>query len=342
MASGFEKREENDLCGLHWLHSFTWLRTCELGRLLRPGAKYARTKADRIARGWIARNLVIVRALPEGAGRALVLSDAGARFLRDAGYPEARTGKDWGQRKGTGEWAPPEDWRHDLIAAGLLADLVAKGYEILTERELRIADPNLAKVPDGLAWRPDDPQKAAFWIEVERARKSGRAMHDLAHALCAVANGAGTPIGDIQPTRPMVAFASAARDERAMNLNHRARVTSALQRVAQDNVAIYWAECAMQGVGVKSVAYTKETIASDRAQRVLAVLDASGWQKDGDASWTANYGALVACVWFAEDHGNSWYYIVERDGKEIGSAQAADNKTDAKLRCAGAISRLTS
>ena len=133
--NAFEQRDQNDLLGLGWINRFGWLRTAELGPLIWPKDRYAVDRTNRITRGWIARDLVIARPLPDGAGRALVLSACGARLLREAGI-EAQSGKDIGEIV-EGRWQAPATWRHDLISAGVLADLYVRGYQVSPERELR-------------------------------------------------------------------------------------------------------------------------------------------------------------------------------------------------------------
>jgi len=79
--TSFDQSLSNDISGLTWVSKFGWLRSAELGRLMWPNNAYARTRADRVVRGWLERGLVISRGLPDGAGRAFVLSEPGARLL---------------------------------------------------------------------------------------------------------------------------------------------------------------------------------------------------------------------------------------------------------------------
>jgi hypothetical protein len=83
MHPGLLQRDENDRIGLRWVADFRWLRGRELGRLMWPNDKTSRVRANRVIRGWIERRLVIVRQMPDGAGRAVVLSSAGAALVSD-------------------------------------------------------------------------------------------------------------------------------------------------------------------------------------------------------------------------------------------------------------------
>ena len=175
MSTHHQQRRRNDAMGLHFIHQFDWLRTAELGHLLWPHSPASRQAADRLARDWIARRLVLVRELPNAAGRALVLSEAGARVLADEGLL-AKSGKNIGKSTDQG-WLPPASWAHDLLAAGVLCELHRRGFNIYPEAELRRRAGAQAKIPDGLAVGPDGQ---VVCLEVERARKSGPQMRKLA------------------------------------------------------------------------------------------------------------------------------------------------------------------
>lgn len=322
--TSFDQRLSNDLRGLSWLTKFGWLRTAELGRLMWPSDTYARTKADRVARGWIKRSLVITRQLPDGAGRALVLSEAGSRLLKASGHSEARSGKDWGETGKEG-WRPNSDWRHDLIAAGVLVRLHEQGYQVIPERELRQANPGLTKIPDGLAVGTN----TVFWLEVEHARKSGNAMKELATVLCAVASGAFHAVSGHQPTAALVAYADLP-DERGYRLDHRARVLSSVRRIAQRDLSLNWAVCKLSGCGVMEMTMMRQDILADLATRILDRLNASGW-KPMDGCLVSYYGGKTAYVW--EEDGGVWGFEVEGVG-----ANRADSKSLAMRGCASLLS----
>lgn len=329
MASGFEIRHDNDAAGLRWIHIFGWLRSAELGPLLWPGQQYARTQADRVIRGWRERRLVIERRLPDGAGRAVVLSDAGARLLHEVGVEDARSGKDWGETDGD-RWRPDNAWKHDLIAAGVLIQLRNRGCEILPEKQLRRENPALIKIPDGLAWNAN----MVFWVEVENARKSGPALNHLAEALCAVAGGTCGLVSGKQPTMPLVAYVKGAKDERGLRLNHQERVANALRKIAKTDARLVWAACELMGNGVAAMTVDgPEQIEADPVSQILKRLDANGWRLDEFDLLVANYGKLQAVVWYAKAEMGGWCYRLE--GPDVSmSAIAAANKTAAKRGCA--------
>ncbi len=324
--NAFEKRKQNDIDGLSWVHRFGWIRTTELGPLLWPGSA-ARHQADRLARDWIARDLVLARPLPEGAGRALVLATAGVRLLADAGIP-ASTGKDVGQMVG-GQWRPPLSWRHDLLAAGVLVDLHSRGWKVFPEREIRQRQSDLAKFPDGLAVRGAD----VAWLEVERAHKTGPNGRQLTDALCAVGTGEAGTVLEHRPTVGLVAYCADARDSRGYAIDHRARITAAVAATTRKPVELMWARCTLRGpAGLGAVEFARETIQADRG---AAILKRMSWRPAEDEAGVlvAGYGPHLARVW--EDDDEHWCYQVD----EL-PAGYADTEAAAKLACAAAIAAL--
>ena len=331
MATGFELRHENDVLGLGWIHRFGWLRSAELGRLMWPNDKHARTRADRVIRGWLDRKLVIERQLPDGARRAVVLSEAGARFLQDLGSGGARSGKDWGETDGE-RWHPNLAWQHDLVATGVLVYLFEDGYDIVPEKTLRRDNPGLVKIPDGLAWNSEQ----VIWLEVEKARKTGKAMHELAAAICVVAEGTCQVLSGQRPTIAMIAFIQGGKDERGLHINHRSRVSMAIQQTAKKDVALLWAQRQLAGCGVANVTIQSAQIPADRATRILQKLDAGGWIEDADGCLVAHYGGVTATIWHDEDMG--WSYQLEGACVPAAAFQA-DNKTEAKRGCANLLAK---
>lgn len=329
MATGFDQRHKNDIAGLLWIHSFGWLRSAELGRLMWKKDKHARTRADRVIRGWIDRALVIERKLPDGAGRAFVLSEAGARLLAEAGHPSAKSGKDWGETKGLC-WSPNSAWRHDLIAAGVLVRLFEADHKIIPEKTLRRENPGLLKIPDGLAVKGS----VVVCLEVESARKTGQTMRDLTNAIIAANQGHYAVISNFRPNAVAIAYVEDAKDDRGHRLDHRARVTAAIQKAADQDIQIFWLPCELAGCGVAKVSVQKAQVPADRASRVLKILNANGWCEDESGCLVAIYGEFKAVVW--EDESMGWSYQVEGIGISP-DARLADNKTVAMRGCASLI-----
>ena len=326
------QRRQNDYLALHWVHRFGWLRATELGTLMWPQNASRQVTGSRLAKSLIERQLVLERRLPEGAGRALVLATAGVRLLAEHGVL-ASSGKDIG-RELAGYWTPALTWRHDLVAHGVLAALHQRGFEVYPEHQLRREAGRMAKVPDGLARK----EQVVLWLEVESARKSGPEMRKLADALCAVSAAEAAPLLGMRPNAALVAYVATAADERGHVLNHRERVTNAVQAAATTPVNLTWAACELRGAaGVGSMTMETETVMPERAQAVLKRLNAFGWlTRDDGVSW-ASYGDVRAEVWNDDDHGWSSIVIDNRTGEQISPAKQAHSVSEAKLAAAACI-----
>lgn len=323
-----DKRYQNDIHGLRWISDFCWLRPTELGALIFDGV-HARKQAERLARSWVHRGLVLERVLPERAGRALVLASRGVQLLADAGIA-ARSGKDIGKIE-DGIWRPQLTWKHDLLATQVLVNLYQRGFDVLPEPVLRRTAGPLAKMPDGLAIGED----RVIWLEVESARKTGPAMRLLADTLSIVAAGQATAVCGHRPTQAMVAYLANAQDERGHALSHRARVQRAVAEAARSDVQLTFAECTRRGVaGVGSLQLIHTTVAADRASAILKRLDASGWRLDEISGVTkAHYGSFMAYVWQDPVAPGTWSYDADGEGWVSSAAGYADSITEAK-RCA--------
>lgn len=325
----FQQREQNDIDGLLFIHRFSWLRTLELGKLMWPGNASSRHQADRLVRSWLERGLVIVRELPLGAGRAVVLAAGGVRLLADFGI-QASSGKDIGQLVNK-KWQPPSSWKHDLIAAGVQAEMSKQGYSVVPEAEIRRrAGSSLVKIPDGLLIHEE--KKAVVWLEVEYARKTGKSMKDLAEALCAVASQECKNILGYKPTNALVAFAQESEDERGYKLNHQDRVRAAVAKAATANIILNWAICDISGAaGVKTVVLTHEKITANRAAKVRKVLDSVGWREE-DGCLVSNHGNHRAVIW--ESENGTWSCMIDdEDANYVGSER------EAKEACASEIAK---
>lgn len=324
----YAKSRTNDLIGLGWLSRFGWLRTAELGKLLWPKSKGARQQADRLARRWLERRLVLARELPEGAGRALVLATAGVRLLAEVDA-SANSGKDIGIV--TGEtWRPPLSWRHDLLAAGVLAELHKEGWTVFPEREIRQRQSDLAKYPDGIAVKGAD----VAWLEVERATKTGPNGRQLVAALCAAGEGTASAVVGHKPTVALVAYQPDAIDTRGCAINHRARITTAVANATKTKVKMMWAACELRGpAGLGKVTFTRETIEADLAGAILKRME---WREspEEEGVLVASYGERLGAVW--EEQDGLWGYQV--DNRQGG---LADTEADAKRACAVEIASMS-
>jgi hypothetical protein len=331
LISSQAQRAQNDLKGLNLIHRFGWLRAAELGQLFWPNGMHAGIRANRLIRGWVERKFVLERSLPEGAGRAIVLAEAGARLLRKYTDINAKSGKDWGETQGE-KWTPALTWKHDLIATGVLAELAKQGFEIRTEREIRDADATHLAVPDGLAWRLGE----TIWLEVEHARKTGRAMRFLAEKLSWIYSEEGTQILGRRVTRAIVAYrAEGMTDERGFSIDHRHRVTNGIKAYAKHPVRLSWAICESAGAGVGAIEFREEVILPEAA---LAIAKRLQWEytpasAELDAHSDAYYNEWLASVWVASDHGGQIYWMIDGAGHAI----PVDSISEGKLACAAKL-----
>lgn len=332
MTTPLQQRRLNDANGLLFVYKFGWLRTVELGKLLWPKSSASRQAADRLARSWVQRQLVIVRDLPDGAGRALVLAAAGVRLLAESGI-EAGSGKDIGRFNDDG-WLPPATWRHDLLGHGVLCELHRVGYHVYPEADLRRQAVSHSKIPDGFAVKGNE----GIHLEVEYSRKSGNEMRKLANALSIAASGQSHPIAGIKPTAAMVAYLPSALDERGYVLSHRMRVRHAIQFATATDLTIYWAKCSLLGnAGVGQVEFQKEVIGTDRVSRITRIMEATGWHRHSNGALAATYGQHIGYVWH-DEHG--WSYAVETINGQSIEANYASNLSDAKRSAASVLALL--
>ncbi len=337
MASGMQMRHSNDIDALTWTEKFVWLRSRELGLLMWPDDPYSRTRGDRVVRGLLDRQLVIERQLPQGAGRAVVLSEGGAQLLREEGMPDAKSGKNWGKTVNN-RWQPTAAWKHDLITAGVLVRLANSNYSIFPERLIRRDNPSLIKIPDGLA----EQSGYVLWIEVEKRRKSGDPMKKLADACCLVVQQAEPMICGMRPTNLLVAYVKDSTDERRMSLDHRSRVTAAIHKSATMEIPILWAECELAGHGVEKITFIEERIPPKKAEpplttevrNILNALDKVGWVKNEGGRLVSHYQEFIARVWFNQPDG--WAFEVQ-SGPRQQHADHSESCADAKIGCAVVI-----
>lgn len=276
-------RLQKDIKGLLMVAKFGWLRTAELGKLLWPESKYSRQIADQFLSNWIKRKLVIVRELPERYGRFFVLAKGGVDLLAEHGIVASTSGKNIGRTE-SGSWIPPATWKHDLIAAGVLAELHKRGYDIYPENEIKRTGNCEAgmKIPDGLAVRNEE----VIWLEVENARKTGKHAKTLAGALIRVADESIYNVIGKKANKALVAYPMNCIDERGYSLDHKTRVTNIVASLANEDIKVAWAECEMKGAGVKSIKFTKDEIKSHRA---IAIAKQISWREIRENLITAGY-----------------------------------------------------
>lgn len=326
---GFKQQRINDFKGLRAVHQCGYLRAAELGRLVWPAQATSKKSAEKLIRSWIERRLVIVRELPQRHGRVVMLATAGVRLLAEGGVA-AVSGKDIGQSPGQHlPWEPPATWRHDLMALGVLSHLKTRGWVVMPELELRRHAVGMAKLPDGLA---RDPLNRWWWLEVENARKSGPAMRLLADAVIATSQQQ-VVIAGIRPVGTMLAYTDSV-SELGHQIDHRARVSAAVEEKARDPVQVMFARLTTRNYSVEGIALEPATIAPARHAAILKKLNASGWVAEEGGVQAAHYAGFVAYVW--PEDSDLWGYQVEKEGWES-QANYAKNISEAKLRAAELI-----
>jgi hypothetical protein len=309
---------ELDICGLRWLWRFGWLRPAELGCLLWPKAAHQRKQAEHLARRWRRQGLTIQRSLPERFGTALVLSEVGARLLRQSTKEPAKTGKDWGRVSGA-DWIPPHSWRHDLLGNGVLAFYAARGLEIVPEAELR-RHSGPGKRADGLVFDEND----GWWIEVENSRKSGQDQVHLIKTIVSIAEGRGPSFKDERITRIMIVLDPRSRDlQQDFFINHRKRITRAVKKVSRADIAITWAQVKLNHtMRIEKIEFDTEIIEADPVNPFLENLE---WKIEGEII-SAAHGQHVGATWPAEHKigGFDWTILKNEDILRNGNAKNLD------------------
>ena len=335
-----------DYAGLRWLFGFRWLRAGELGGLIWPHQKDPRKSGERLIRKWREeeRDWVITRSLGD-AGTAYLLSAAGAAALNQMGVGDfdAASGKDWGEQEkdevtGKDVWRPPRTWRHELRQSSFAVQLqrLHPGWQIIPERLLRY--PGLKeRVPDLLIV---DDEGHVHWCEIERTRKSGKHMDDMAATLVEVALK-GKSLEHINAGRATCAMLAASTDEideRGLRIHHGTRVAAAIRKIATKDVTIMMAPFEVDALGVvRKVNTGSVTIYTDANARELAAV--GDWQDCDDgwcrAEWTP--GMVMATT--PSDTGVGWAWMVTHtprspDGRQRGQPIEVDSGVSKTLDAA--------
>jgi len=173
--------EQNEQSVLNWLHRFGGLTTRQLARLVWRGKSAGKRMAQRTIGRLERQGLVLQRSLFTG-GNIYVLSEGGARLLRESGTPNvsARGHRDLSFRKPMHRIIANDfliDWRDRQI------DNATPNAAIWTEFEVqhRVAPyPEISingkyKIPDGMIQNDDE----LTWIEVENAYKGPKEIRRL-------------------------------------------------------------------------------------------------------------------------------------------------------------------
>jgi hypothetical protein len=309
--------QQRDHAGLLLIHNSGWMRAKELGRILWPKSRRPAVNASELIAKWKRAGWVLVRSLPNNMGRALVLSAAGAGYLRAAGCSDAVTGKDWGETR-AGKWIAPRTWQHELLTLGLLAQLSADGWQVIPERQLR-RENSPGKFPDGLAIRGS----TVLWIEVENSRKTGAHCNHMLQALILASRGQGESLSGYGANGALLAYAIGATDERGYSLDHRQHVVTALARRSPVDVPLMLAALTIAGTaGVSQVAFEKITVESDAVSHLTKSIP---WQTCAESEGFHAYEYFTDND-FEYRHGNgdgSWWWSIYQEKSEIAAADVS-------------------
>jgi hypothetical protein len=230
------------------IHRWDWLQASEIAAFLFPGSdaslRYVRSRLEVLAD----EKLVLARQLPgPRAGRAWVLTQAGAAKLTQLTGQKHQRGTRWGSAK-NGIWRPPGNWKHEVLVKYIAAAWVAAQPDhdpvvILTDKELRaFYMPSFVgtkkpqafqrKIPDLLLIYSDRYQV----VEIEQTRKTGAEMAALARFVVE------TSIGDCHPFRQftgsrradgiVVVVPEGMNDDRGYIVDHELRLRNAIGRVS--------------------------------------------------------------------------------------------------------------
>jgi GNAT superfamily N-acetyltransferase len=246
------------LRAMHFLHRYGFLRAMELGALMSPMIRTPEKNGEAIARQLRAAGYIHEIELPDRAGRAIVLSEAGAEFLRDTGTDDAVENSEW-LNKRSKKPCILRTWKHDLVAIRVLAHMEEHGYDVIPEYTIKKLHPkgfsivggDRNKRPDGLIKVRDvaDDEYDAdswTWLEVERSRKKDSDMRDLANIILKVyeTKYQEDAFSSEHLTLPFVSQVAivhsvSSRAEKTKSVKHENRIRSALiKTIREKNISI--------------------------------------------------------------------------------------------------------
>ena len=314
------------------IDSCGWLRATELGAFIWPKNALPKGPASALVKALLAANLVHAIELPNRAGSAFLLTRRGAATLRRERQLTATACE---------RWEPPGSWRHDLMAVGLLAQLYRCGWRVIPEAFIRRrVNLRTTKIPDGMA---RDTEGRWWWVEMENARKTGPSMRHLAQTAAAIGRG-GVEILGTHPVGTLVGYPAVSRDEGGHRIDHRRRVTHAIERICSSPVHLAWAACRLHGAGVESYNLETATAYPDLTRRVLRTLEAQGWRQDEHGVLVSQYPPHQAYVWKNTMYDPPWAYDVNGPGiqpyAEAEARPTVPNLTEAKFAAATLIANV--
>lgn len=276
--------DNNNIRALSLISDFGWLRAPELSVFMWPKSKPKTRLANaaELVRKMDKEGFLILRKLPKNVGFALMLSEGGARLLREKDI-SAQSGKNIGKLE-DGQWTEPPTWEHDLKACGLLAILSKSGYVVLGEKKIKRENPSLTKIPDGVFYRPGE--EAVYWLEVENARKAGPNMEIMAKSLMLVVSN-HIKVSGLKVNVAALAFDPNSVSEKGRPIDHQDKVEDGLQKFLEEDIEITFFKLKMRGAGVASFDAYKKIVEAD-ATNVL--LNKIKFSHNNDGEHSANFG----------------------------------------------------
>lgn len=262
--SKVDQGKKIDLNVLQLINDFGFIRPIELGKFLWPESRFSHKNASNQLKKLLKKGLVIERKLPESAGFCYVLNKKGANFLKNHDI-FAENGAFWGDVE-NGQWVAPKKWQHALMATGILAHYKMLGYEVFSERMIRKNYKQLDKYPDAMIG--DKNSNLGYFVEVERARKTGQKMDKLVEYMMKQKRGVFFGFNVIET---LLAFNYAQLDDSGEQLDHDLRFKNAVARIAPNGQEFRFLILSLQmrGSGVEKIHpnYTKTHGSASAAQK---------------------------------------------------------------------------
>jgi hypothetical protein len=251
--TNIEIGHKNRIEALMLIWRFRWLRPLELGQLMWLTSNNPQQQGAALVKKLQTRKLVALKKLPDGGGTAAVLSERGARLLRDEVIGQNMTidtkSQKWGETV-EGKFVPNLQWKHDLLAHSLLILLKRQGAKnVYSETEILRRYPlsNLkGKAPDGLFSLNGNH----YWLEQERREKQGKALEELIFEIERVAGGKSQQFFDIKPHRMAIAIPPNEYNRRGNLIDHRKIIEAKIQKTIDGMVRVYFFHLQMKGHAV--------------------------------------------------------------------------------------------
>lgn len=308
--SPFELKNQNEIDALLLIHRCGYIRSYELGLLMRPKIKTSQKFAERLVRSMIKDKLIGSRTLDNGLGSVYYLYTRGARKLIEAGHKVEKVFK-LDNFEGS-QWLPPNDLQHHLMsissAALLLKQINLTIDNVYFEREIRRNYPSLNKYPDFIIHTANNK---CYWFEVENSAKTGGNADRLCELIEDITKRKYLDIFGKEVTQAFICFDPNAKDSRGCNLDHKGRIISKLQKKLEKTIFLGFLELKMKHLNVEAVILYKEQIKHDPMTGKFKELydkfeTSEGWYHHQDVSSSEDEIGVYLDEWCA--------YIIPKNG----------------------------